>query len=350
MCDMGWLIDIVLTTWLVAAQMAPYLLLGFLVAGVLSVFVSPEFIEQHLGRRTIWQVCKAALLGVPLPLCSCGVIPVATSLHRHGASRGATLSFLVSTPQTGVDSIMVTHALLGPVFAVFRVVTAFVSGILSGTLVQLLVPDDPDERESSESCPHCASHKEGHGKLHRLLHYGFVVLARDIGRAMIVGIVVSGVLTTLVPENYLADRLGPGPVSMLVMVIIGIPLYVCSSGSVPIAFALIRMGLSPGAALVFLVTGPATNAAALTAIWDVLGKRSAIIYLASIIVCAVGAGMMIDMLAPAATGVDEVAMHSETTGWMNHLWATLLVIVLLPSLWHRKRNRPRQPDVDSAPE
>ncbi len=325
--------------WMVTAQMAPYLLFGFLMAGLLSVWVTPAFVEKHLGRRGIRQVCKAAILGVPLPLCSCAVIPVAASLRRHGASRGATLSFVASTPQTGLDSIMVTHSLLGPVFVLVRVVTAFVSGVVGGVVSELVVRDDDSDDAAGAGeacgCHHCSTEGQMHW-LMRALRYGFVDLARDIGRAVVVGILVSGVLSAIVPDNYFADRLGPGLSSMLVMLVIGIPVYTCSSGSVPIALALIRMGLSPGAALVFLVTGPATNMATLTTMWRILGRGATVVYLLSIAACALAAGLVLNALLLGEAGGAAHCLQHEGVAWWHHVAGVVLVAVLLPACLPRR--------------
>ena len=322
-------------SWTVAAQMAPYLLFGFLAAGVLSVLVSPSFVERHLGRRGWRQVVKAAVLGVPLPLCSCSVLPVAASLRRHGASPGATLSFLVSTPQTGVDSILVTHALLGPLFALFRVVVAFVSGIAGGVALEWVTPVEADaDGNGKPSC--CCAHGEERGKAARILRYGLGTLPREIGRSMLFGIVLSGVLTHFVPQNYFADKLGAGLPAMLAMLLVGIPLYVCSSGSVPIAFALITMGISPGAALVFLVAGPATNAAAVTTVWKVLGRRATVVYLLAISVTALVAGVLLDAVGILPTGAEVAGACHEAVGWAGHAGAAALVVVLLPALLPRR--------------
>lgn len=325
-------LDIVLSVWLVSGQMAPYLLFGFLVAGVLSVLISPGLVEEHLGRPGIWQVCKAALLGVPLPLCSCGVIPVAASLRQHGAGKGATLSFIASTPQTGLDSVMVTYSLLGPIFVVFRVATAFVSGLVAGSVVELLSSGRSAPEPAGEcSCSSC-KHTGSSSRFVRILHYGFVRLAGDIGRAMFLGIAISGLLSALIPENYFADKLGTGLSAMFLMMIVGVPIYACSSGSVPIAFALIHMGVTPGAALVFLITGPATNAATITTVWKVLGKTTAIVYLMVIAVSAILAGCLLDSLAePAISGTYREAMHHGHS-WFQHLSAVVLFVVLAPSM------------------
>ena len=329
--------DIFLEVWMVAGQMSPYLLLGFLIAGILSVFISPELIERHLGKRGFWQVCKAALLGVPLPLCSCGVLPVSASLRQHGASKGATLSFLASTPQTGLDSIMVTHALLGPVVVVFRIVTAFVSGIMSGMLVELSERKGDIVPEEKPVCACCGAADDAHGKLYTVFHYGFVVLARDIGTAMLVGIVMAGVMSALIPPDYFADKMGGGFTSMLIMMVIGIPIYACSAGSVPIAFALLGLGVSPGAVLVFLVTGPATNAATITTLWRLLGRKPTLIYLFSIAVSALVAGILLDVvMTPPAIDTIKQCVHHDGSSLFNNISAVVLLVILLPGLVRKK--------------
>lgn len=324
-------IEILIESWTVATQMAPSLLLGFLVAGFLSVLISPDLIKTHLGTRSFWQVCKAALLGVPLPLCSCSVLPVAASLRRNGASRGSTISFLVSTPQTGVDSILATSALLGPVFVVFRVIVAFVSGILSGSLAEALSGTGAAQQAEPAHCKKC--HQAVPEKLlKRAFRYGFVTLARDIGRAMLLGILVSGMLTALVPDDYFAQRLGSGMAAMLLMMVIGIPMYVCSTGSIPVAFALMQLGISPGAGLVFLVSGPATNAAAVAMVWKDLGRTSTVIYLAVIAVCALAAGLLMDYFSMGLSDGATVHAHGEGVGVFGTLSAILLIGLLIPSL------------------
>lgn len=333
-------------SWSVLGQMAPYLLFGFLVAGVLSVCISPAFVVRHLGGRGFGPVLKAAILGVPLPLCSCGVIPVAASFRRHGASRAATASFLLSTPQTGVDSIAVTYALLGFVFAAFRPVAALVTGLLGGLLVMLF--GQPNQNgESGESKPAecteaCCSGKGRRNVIGRALEYGFVVLPRDIGVALLVGVVIAGVLTAVVKPNELQPYLGGGIVSIVLMMALGIPFYVCASASVPIAAGLIHLGASPGGALAFLIAGPATNAATVTMIWRLLGGRTAGLYLLTIAISGIGSGLVLDWLIPAAqTAIPTMTEHSHHAmamdgSWPSALWAILLLAVLAYSYAARR--------------
>ncbi|HYW78957.1 MAG TPA: permease, partial [Thermoguttaceae bacterium] len=199
------MIDIISKTlweaWFVLGEMSVYLLFGFLMAGVLSVCISPALVERHLGRGGLWPVLKASLFGVPLPLCSCSVIPVSASIRRHGASRGATTAFLLSTPQTGVDSIAITYALLGPVFAVFRPIAAFATGLFGGYLVQLV--DDRDEANPSNSSTEntcaepCCSGTGSRGVVGRALRYGLVTLPRDLGPALLLGVLIAGAMAAL---------------------------------------------------------------------------------------------------------------------------------------------------------
>jgi uncharacterized membrane protein YraQ (UPF0718 family) len=314
--------------WGTVAEMSPYLLLGFLVAGVLSVLISQRFVERHLGGRGMWPLLKASLFGVPLPLCSCGVIPVSMSLHKHGASKGSTISFLLSTPQTGVDSIFVTFSLLGPVLAIFRPLTALVTGIVGGVLVDVFGQGAEDEKEPAPKC----SDEGGEENTRTIvggLKYGFITLPRDIGKAMLIGLVIAAVISAFVPDNFFAERLpARGILAMVVMMFLGIPVYVCATASVPVAAALILKGLAPGVALVFLITGPATNAAAFTTIWKVLGGRTAIAYLFTVAVCAIGAGLLLDMMFPELVTSVQTHMHQMKHSMLGHVSAAALLAVL----------------------
>ena len=350
------------TSWLVLGDMGVFLLLGFLVAGVLSVCIPSAWIERHLGGRGLLPALKASLFGVPLPLCSCGVIPVAASMRRHGASRSATAAFLLSTPQTGVDSIAVTYALLGPIFAVFRPIAALLTGWIGGGLIQAF--DQNGETANSEpsepaACDDaCCDEAPSRNAILRILHYGLIVLPRDIGPALMIGVLITGVMMIFVPEDQLEGYIDGGILSMLLMIVVGIPFYVCATASVPIAVGLIHMGASPGAALAFLIAGPATNAAAFTTIWKVLGRRSALIYIATVVVGAVVCGlaldaMVVDFQLPQVA--DAGHQHEEMSGgWMSHLGAVTLLMVLAVSsksaarLWGKRQHEHDDPAAHSA--
>jgi uncharacterized membrane protein YraQ (UPF0718 family)/copper chaperone CopZ len=325
--------------WDVLTQMAPYLLFGFLVAGLLSVFLSPEAVERHLGGRGMGPVVKAAAFGVPLPLCSCGVIPVTASLRRHGASPGATTAFLLSTPQTGVDSILVTLSLLGPVYAIFRPLAALITGVVGGALV-LLFGTRNGEAAAPEPCQAACCSGEPHGgRLRRALAYGFVDLPRDIGKSLLVGLLLAGLISVLIPEDWFARQVGRGIVPMLLMMAAGIPVYVCATASVPIAAALIGAGVSPGAAFVFLVTGPATNAAALATVWRVLGRRATIIILITIAICALAFGFLLDYLFELVPTVHPAPMDGMMPAWLRVGSTVVLLLVLGGAFVPRRRVR-----------
>jgi len=302
---------VIVDFWATVSEMSPYLLFGFFVAGALSVLVSQAFVERHLGGRGLWPLLKASIFGVPLPLCSCGVIPVSMSLHKHGASKGSTIAFLLSTPQTGVDSIFVTLSLLGPIFAVFRPVAAFITGIVGGTFVDIFEKTGNAEGHREKCTDECCNNPQKKGKIVRGLKYGFVTLPRDIGKAMLIGLVIAAFISALVPDGFFAEHLGTGIFAMVVMMFLGIPIYVCATASVPVAAALIMKGLTPGAALVFLMTGPATNAASFVTIWKVLGRRTALTYLATVAGCALLGGILLDALVKGFE-LKMVMQH----GWM----------------------------------
>jgi len=324
-------------SWQLLGQMAPYLLFGFLVAGILSVGISPEWVERHLGGRGLAPVVKASIFGVPLPLCSCGVIPVSASIRRHGASRAATTAFLLSTPQTGVDSILVTYSLLGPVFAVFRPIVALLTGFLGGVLVRFFgEPNGEGSARSKERRPVCSgdgcADKDDKSVLLRILKYGFVTLPQDIGPALLIGILIAGVMAALVPAGYLQAYVGGGVLSILVMMAVGIPIYVCATASIPIAAGFLHMGASFGAVLAFLIAGPATNAATLTTVWKVLGKRTTALFVFTIAVSAVGFGLLLDRLVPIVEEtLPQVATyaHAHAEGGLFYQSAAVVLLVIL---------------------
>lgn len=329
---------IITSFWATVIEMAPYLLFGFFMAGLLSVLVSQPLVERHLGGRGFWPLLKASLFGIPLPLCSCSVIPVSMSLRKHGASKGATISFLLSTPQTGVDSILVTLSLLGPVFAIFRPFAALATGLVGGTLVDIFGHAGGADSQPPEKCTdECCSHKQP-SRVIRGLKYGFVTLPRDIGRPMLIGLVVAAFISALVPANFFADKLGTGIFAMVVMMFLGIPVYVCATASVPIAAAMILKGLSPGAALVFLMTGPATNAASFTTIWKVLGRRTALIYIAAVAGCALASGIILDSLAAGMNIQIAHGAHKMLPDAVKYASALALLGVLAYAFWPKAKH------------
>ncbi|MCK5124662.1 MAG: SO_0444 family Cu/Zn efflux transporter [candidate division Zixibacteria bacterium] len=326
-------------SWLLLGQMAPYLLFGFLAAGILSIMISAQWVQRNLGKPGLGSVLRASLFGVPLPLCSCSVLPVSVSMRRSGASNSATTAFLLSTPQTGVDSIAVTYALLGPFFAVFRPLTAFFTGLMGGALVHLFgesgIVKEVEKPDTTACDDACCSDEKNKSYLKRILHYAFVVLPKDIALALLVGVLIAGVMAVLVPQDYLGAYIGGGVISILIMIAAGVPVYVCATASVPIAAGFIYMGGSPGAALAFLIAGPATNTASFVTIWKTLGGRNASIYLLTVGVSALGFGLLLDWLIPlAAISLpaleNQAHVHSEG-GWFYNTSAIILLLVFLYS-------------------
>ncbi len=331
-----WLNTILVELWAVSGEMAPYLLFGFLMAGVLSVFVSPEFVERHLGGRGFWPIVKASAFGVPLPLGSCGVIPVAASIRRHGASRGATTAFLISTPQTGVDSIMTTLSLLGPVFAIYRPIAALISGAIGGAIVSATEGDgvsaSPPEK-CEQSC--CATGAKSNA-IYRVFAHGFGTLPRDIARALFIGLIIAALISALVPKGYFSELVPPGPLQILVLMAVGVPIYICATASIPIAAGLILAGVSPGAAFALLMTGPATNAATVATIWKVMGRRTCLVYLATMMVAAFIGGLALDQIVTAQQ-VQAAMHHGWMPMWVKSASAVVLYSVLAIGAFYRPR-------------
>ncbi len=312
-------------------EMSPYLLLGFFISGLLHTYVPRSVYHKFLHRKGFGSVVGAALLGVPLPLCSCGVIPTAVSLRKEGASAGATVSFLVATPQTGVDSVLATYSLLGLPFAIIRAVAAFVVAIFSGLFVDLFggkrcakqgctqggyqggkvdykaLQLAPAEGESC-GCS-CGCHHSGGGENRRsfgaALRYGYVDLMQDFGLWLVMGLLVAAAITAFVPESLFVIFREHYILNILLILLISAPMYICATGSIPVALSLMMKGVSPGAAFVLLMAGPATNVASLVVLRREIGGRKTIIYLLSIIVGAVLCALVIDYFLP--------------TDWFSHI-------------------------------
>ncbi len=329
--------------------MSPYLMLGFLFAGILKVAFPQKFIDKYLGQKNGKSVLYAALLGIPLPLCSCGVIPTGISFYKSGASKGSSVSFLISTPQTGVDSILVTYSLLGLPFAIIRPFIALLTGLFGGMLTNHF---DKDEKEipvqNTDSC--CSTEKESdcgcNGKcntetkkkkspLYTMFQYAFVDFLQDISKWLIIGLLLAAVISVLIPDDFFSAYIGNDFIGMLVILVASIPLYICATSSVPVAAILMMKGISPGAALVFLMAGPATNAATITVLNKVLGKKTMWSYLLSIVTGALLFGLLIDNVFPREW-FTMVALHDHMGAHEGHWmlpdwlrWGSSIALVLL---------------------
>lgn len=432
---------ILLSSWDTFVEAAPYLIFGFAVAGILNALVPDQKIVEYLGTSAgkVRSVVNAALAGLPLPLCSCGIVPAAMSIRKRGASRGATLSFLISTPETGVDSIAITYALLDPLMTVFRPLVTIATAIIAGLADNLLIGEETEKsgnkkqektgkktevlavstlvgvsaagskcsspscscntdempeiekkeyaapktvplksrtlelrsepgretrplelspamytsenKVSSCSCGHCGPEKDElfpekktkksvKKEFLESLKYSFIELPGEISKWMLIGIMLAGIISYAVPDTLIHEYLGGGFSSMLVMLAVGIPLYICATASTPLAASLVAKGMSPGTAFVFLLAGPATNAATITMVARFLGKRSAALYVGVISLCALGAGILLDWLylklgisATANLGsARELLPESVKTGF-----AIILLPLMLYGIFHKNR-------------
>ena len=301
-------------------EMSPFLMLGFLISGLLYIIISKETIANNLGKPGALSVIKAAIFGVPMPLCSCGVIPVAASLYKRGASKGATLSFLISTPQTGVDSILITYGMLGPVFAMARPVIALITGVIGGLFTEQINSEDYTTSIKT-------NHKHPKKTLKDAIKYAFISLPQDIAGPLIKGILMAGLITLLIPDNFFQDYGITGWSAMILMAVLSIPMYICATASVPIAAGLISSGIEPGAAFVFLMAGPATNIATISVIINTLGKKIVYIYLSTIFTCSIIFGALINKFII----INLNSMHHQMNHnhWLNILSGLLLLAVCI---------------------
>lgn len=306
--------------------MSPYILLGFLLAGVLHAFINPATLSHHLSGKGVGPVVKAALFGIPLPLCSCGVLPTAVSLRRAGASKGATTSFLIATPQTGVDSIAATWSLLGAPFAVIRPVAALVGSVFGGALVGV-----GDKAGDSEVKMDTADKRKPTFGARCLdaVRYGMVDMVASVGKWLVIGLVVAACITVFVPDEIFL-RLKEYPLlAMLLMVIVAVPMYICATGSIPIALSLMLKGLTPGVGFVLLMAGPAANFASVMVLRKELGNRGTALYVGSVIVTAIAFGLLIDYLLPASWFVPDASILAPGGHHALGLFDTVCSIVLV---------------------
>lgn len=373
-----------------SAEASPWLLLGLLIAGLMKAWVPSEILSKHLGKGKS-AIVKAALIGAPLPLCSCGVIPVATELRRSGASAPATASFLVATPETGIDSVSVSYALLGPIFAFYRPFAAIMSAIITGILVSGIKEEDikspvTDIKKSNTTCcaskqpapenlptesavKSCCSSKlpakeiqieaetssccssstatiskvslipstalsEFFEKTKMGVYYAATKLIDDIIIWLTIGLVFASIIRTFLPEDFLLSY-GSGLPAMLLMIVISIPMYICATASTPIAAGFIMAGLSPGTALVFMMAGPATNISTLGVIKNEMGGAVLTRYLLGVALCAIGFASLLDFsLNYYAINISEQMQHSHELlpYWFGLTCAALIALLAIKPL------------------
>lgn len=352
----AWLLAI----WEMLALSGPWLLLGFLLAGYIRAVLPEQLVYRHLGKDSWRSVVTAAVAGVPIPLCSCSVVPTAMALRKSGASKGSTTSFLISTPETGVDSIGITWALMDPLMTIVRPIAALLTALGSGLLVNVLVklglatyppPGGSDELGCGASDPcHDHSHEHHHhgpseaseNVALRAIRYAFGPLLDDLTPWFVLGLVLSGLIAVLVPEGFLVSASGSPWVSRLAMLVAGVPMYVCATASTPIAATLVAKGLDPGAALIFLLAGPATNLATIAVVRSFLGGRVLMVYLFSIAAFALVGGALLGPLY-GLLGMHASATMTGTTaeslGWLEIAGGVLMLGLLIRSAQRLRRVR-----------
>ena len=356
-------------------EMAPWLLFGLVFAGLLKVYFPQKHIDKYLGKPNAKSAVNASLLGVPMPLCSCGVIPTGISFFKNGASRGATNSFLISTPQTGVDSIFATYSMLGWPFAVLRPIVAFTTGIFGGILTNWLIKEPPKPKvpvnllfaglkldvkkagKTEANCDdvdcgcHTSPKKESHSLI-RAANYAFVELLQDISKWLILGFMAAALISVLLPDDFFSMFRGYGIFEILIILAASVPIYVCATGSIPIAAVLLMKGVSPGAALVFMMAGPATNVATITVIGKTMGRKSMFIYLGSIIGGAIFFGLLTNWLIPAdfiLSKMNHMAhgeAHEMLPGWVGISASVFLFLAIISGYFIERIQKSKKMTLD----
>lgn len=283
--------------WYLSLEMAPWLMLGLLFAGMLHVFLPKTWVFNQLGGKGFWPIMKGVLFGVPLPLCSCGVIPTAIQLDRQGASKPTTNAFLISTPQTGVDSMLATFALLGWPFAIIRPILAVFSGLLGGIIMDKSFKEEGNDGAIAidQSAP---AYDGLLSKWLEVFRYGFIEMVRDIGKWLLLGLALAAVIGIILPDQFFIEQVPNFFLQMLVVIAISVPLYVCATGSIPIALVLLSKGLAPALILLFLMLGPATNVASVVLISKGIGKRFFNTYLMSIVLASFIVALVVHFFVP----------------------------------------------------
>ncbi len=328
--------------WNLVIESAPWLLMGYFLAGVIKQVIPSSWVEKQLSEPGLLSIVKGAFIGAPLPLCSCGVIPTALAIRKAGASKGATSSFLVATPETGVDSISFSYAVLGPIFAMMRPIGALTSAIIAGILVNSFDGEEQETEAESSSCGKCCAaekieqHTEKAGLGDRFIaavKYGYGRMIADTAKWLAIGLVAAALITAVIPQSFFLQW-GDGLLAMVIMVVVGLPMYICATASTPVAAGLLFAGISPGAALVFMLTGPATNIATMGVIKEQLGMRSLIAYLVGVIGTAIACGLVLNGLYANFGWPLQLSMaeHGESYPLWRQLAAVLLV-GLIARVW-----------------
>lgn len=317
--------------WHISCLMAPWLLFGFLCGGIIAVFVPDSFIRRQLGGKGFAGIVKASLIGTPLPLCSCGVIPVAATLKRQGAGSGTVASFITSTPQIGFSSFLPAWTLLGPAMALIKALFAFLTGVLAGALVNVLCPEPPPPpaEKTEPAAEEIVSVRPKGNKIAATLQYAFGTLMRDVGGTLLFGLVISALLGVFLPEDFGVQYASNIFLVTPLIILISLPMYTCTNAAVPIAAMLMMKGFSPGAAMAFLIAGPSCSAPMLTSFWKLLGRRAMMIYIIMMIVMTLLVCWSMDLFGADIPGLDHVhSGHEHGIPLYQQIFAGLMLAIM----------------------
>ena len=324
--------------WFLIIEMSQYLLLGMTFVALLNMFFNKDLISNHIGGNNLKSIIKSALFGVPLPLCSCGVVPTSVYLSKNGASKPAVIAFLISTPQTGVDSIIATYGMLGPVFAVFRPIAALIMGVLGGSvflffnknknIINETIKDVKFEFQEIEL------HDNFYKKIQKSIKYAFGEFINDISTQFLIGLIIAGLIATVIPNNFFSEAAFQSEfLSMLLIILFGIPMYVCATASIPIAVTLMMKGLSPGVAYAFLVAGPVSNAASITILSKILGKKSLSLYLFIVVIMTLFFGYLLNWIhAIFNINPHTFMIHNHIHNNSFSFWQYILALIFISLL------------------
>ena len=313
--------------WILTQDMAIYIIFGVLIAGVLKQIIPNDFVSKHLGKSNISSVVKASIFGIPLPLCSCSVIPFATSLKKEGASSGSVLSFLISTPITGADSILATYGFFGWIFTIYKVLTSLIIAIVAGILQNIFGTELTQEIQECKSCcsgGSCSSSKKSKFSIKKVFDYAINDIFKDFAKPLFFGLVLGSLITTFIPQNII-EYLGDNQfLTYFLILLFSMPLYICATASLPIAASLIASGLSGGAAFILLSAGPATNSVTMGVVLQVLGKKALVIYLGIIGIFSLLFGYILDIYFPNLLS-GMIVNHSESFSLYHQIGAIVML-------------------------
>ena len=346
-----WSLEFLNNFWMILNSIAVFILIGVIIAGVFKLLLPDAFIKKHLGQHNFMSNIKAAVLGIPLPLCSCSVIPFISALRKSGASKSATQTFLIATPITGADSIMATYGVFGWVFTLFRIVSSIIIALVAGLLTLFFVKEDENKPEQEQQIKTKADLSYPVGKplkisvvkaedkksaFQLIMSYAFDDIYKDIGRSLMIGVVIGALIVTFMPENLSAYISSNSLLNYALVLVVSMPLYVCATASIPLGLSLLAAGFSPGAVFIFLTAGPATNTITMSVVLKTLGKVSLIIYLSSVLIGSLIFGYLFDsFFSETLAQISVLEKHTENAGFIAQVSSVILLYISLKYIFNK---------------